>query len=759
MPTNSEALAIARQHHREGRLQEAEQIYQQILTVDVQNAEAWHLLGVIAHQCGRQEIAAEYIGRAMNLNPNAASFHNSLGLVCQALDRLDDAAGCYRRALEIEPAFVKAYNNLGAVFMRQGKLDETVVHFRRAVESMPDDAAAHCNLGCALQAQQDLEGAANCFRRALELEPQLAEAHSNLGYALAQLGRLDEAVACYRLALEIKPDYAEAYSNLGSALLAQGKPEGSVICCQQAIALKPDFAKAYANLGDALTEQQRFDDAIACYRRALELAPEDAGCYNNLGNVCQELGKLDEAASCYKRAMELKPEDPAAYCNASVVLRSLGNFDEAIVCCRRALAINPDFTEAHSNLLFTLHYCDDASPAQLADAHAEFQRRHAESLQVEWQPHANVRDPDRRLRVGFISPDLGRHPVGDFLIRALENLDPGETEIACYSDRRANDARQRRFRETASIWRDVVGMNDQRLAAQIRADEIDILFDLAGHTGRNRMLVFARKPAPVQIAWIGCEGMTGLSAMDYLLADRFTIPEESAIHCRQRVLRMPDGYVCYEPPADAPAPSALPALRRGQVTLGCFNNPAKIGAHVIEVWARIMRCLPETRLILKYMGMDDAGSVRRFSRAFSVAGIDVERVSLRAQSPYGEHLNDYAEIDIALDPFPFNGGVTTCEAMWMGVPVVTCPGATFASRHSLSYLSNVGLTEMIAGDLNEYVELVVALADDLPRLSQIRATLRERMATSPLCDGPRFAKNLTNLLRQVWQEWAASSSS
>jgi predicted O-linked N-acetylglucosamine transferase (SPINDLY family) len=401
----------------------------------------------------------------------------------------------------------------------------------------------------------------------------------------------------------------------------------------------------------------------------------------------------------------------------------------------------------------TLHYRAGVNLIELAEAHAEFDRRHGAPLRSSWKPHENSRTHDRPLRLGFLSSDFGQHPVGYFLIRVLENLEQCGGEIICYSDRIPQDELTSRFQTASTTWFNVAPLSDERLAQQIREDRIDILFDLAGHTARNRLLVFARKPAPIQITWIGYVGTTGLDAMDYIVADRHEIPAAAEKHYCEKVLRMPDGYVCYDPPGYAPPVSPLPAEKNGWVTFGCFNNPSKITAQVVETWAKILIRVPRSRVLLKYRGMNDSSVVDRFSEIFAVHGVDTDRLTFLGRSSHEELLREYRNIDIALDPFPYSGGLTTCEALWMGVPVITCPGETFASRHSLSHLSNVGLTETVARDLSEYVELASGLANDLPRLSKWRAELRERMSSSPLCDGPRFAGNLMDLLRDVWQEW------
>jgi predicted O-linked N-acetylglucosamine transferase (SPINDLY family) len=420
------------------------------------------------------------------------------------------------------------------------------------------------------------------------------------------------------------------------------------------------------------------------------------------------------------------------------------------------------------------------TPAELAEAHAEFDRRHAAPLRGAAAPHEKVRARRSRLRVGFVSPDLGRHPIGYFLVRVLENLSllpspsgaggegylipspsgrgaggegsgKGPHETICYSDRIVKDDLTYRLQAAATQWRDVIAMSDQRLAEQIRTDRIDILFDLAGHSARNRLLVFARKPAPIQITWIGYEGTTGLTAMDCLLADRHLVPEASRRYYREHVLWMPDGYLCYDPPAAAPPVGPLPSLTSGYATFGSFNNPAKITPEVVAVWAEILRRLPAARLVLKYCGLGEASVKRRYLDLFAARDVAPQRLELLPASSYAEYLAAYHQVDVALDPFPFSGSATTCEALWMGVPVVTCPGETFAGRHSLSHLSSAGLTETIAHDLDEYVQLAVSLAGDRPRLAVLRAGLRQRMAASPLCDGKRFATNFMTILRDLWE--------
>jgi predicted O-linked N-acetylglucosamine transferase (SPINDLY family) len=715
----SQALDRAIEHHQAGRLHQAEQLYREILQVDPQQVDALHLLGVVAHQTGRNNEAIDSIRQALALNGGQAIFHNSLGAAYQALGKLPEAVACYEQAVRLQPQYAEAHNNLGQALKEQGRLEEAVASCQQALRLKPAYAAAHSSLGTALLEQGRLEEAIGCYRRALQIRPEYAEAHFNLGNALNEQGRLAEAISCYRQALRIKPDLAQAHLNLGVTLAVQGDLTAALACYRQALQIKPDSAEAHNNLGNALQEQGRLEQAVASYRRALQIRPDFAEAYNNLGNALKEQGQLAEAITCYRRALEIKS----------------------------------DYVNANHNLLFCLQYRTGVTLSELAEAHADFDCKHAASLHSTWKPHANNPDPERRLRLGFLSADLHGHPVGYFLIRCLENLDRAQAEAICYSDSLDHDDLTTRFRAAATAWRDVFGWSDERLAEQIRADRIDVLFDLAGHTAKNRLLVFARKPAPLQVTWAGYVGTTGMQAMDYILADRYEIPPEAEPYYCERVLRLPDGYVTYDPPAYAPPVTGLPALRQGYVTFGSFNNPAKIGPQVVEVWARVLRRSPQARLVLKYKGIDDPAVAGNLAEKFAGHGVDAGRVEFLGHSSHADLLGHYRRIDMALDPFPFNGGLTTLEALWMGVPVITCPGETFAGRHSLAHLSNVGLTQTIARDLDGYVDLAVSLAGDLSGLAALRAGLRERLASSPLCDGPRFAAHLLQLLRGIWREW------
>jgi predicted O-linked N-acetylglucosamine transferase (SPINDLY family) len=680
------ALKEAVQHHRAGRLSQAERIYDKILGEQPNHADALNLLGLVAHQTGRHERAVDLIAKAVRIAPNNANYSRNLGAAHKALGELPEAILCFRRALEIDPNHAEVLYYLGAALQERGRADEAIACFRRSLDINPNAAVVHHDLGTALKGQGKLDETIGCFRRALKIDPTSASTYYNLGNAYKHRGRLDEAVASYRRALKIDPNFGQARNNLGTALHEQGKP----------------------------------DEAIACFRRALEINPDHAGAHNNLGILLKEQGKREEAIAHYRRALE----------------------------------INPDYALAYSNLLFCLHYAPGLAVEELFAEHRRWNARFAAPLAGEISPHANIPDPDRPIRVGFVSSNFRRHPVGYMTTPALEARDGAAWELTIYSGTERSDDLTARIRAAAGVWREIGGMTDEAVANLVRDDGIDILVDLAGHADGNRLLVFARKPAPVQVKWVGGQfNTTGMDAMDYFLSDAIETPEGAEKWFTEEVVRLPDGYVCYATPEYAPEVGPLPALTKGYVTFGCFNNLAKVNDGVIALWARLLHRLPGARLILKTRTLGDPEVRDRYTAMFEGHGIERARVDLLPASPHAELMAKYNEIDIALDPFPYSGGLTTCEAMWMGVPVVALAGETFAGRHAASHLHNAGLSDWVVEGPEDYVTVAERWSRDLAALAELRAGLRQRMAASPLCDGPRFARNLEAAFRAMWRRW------
>jgi predicted O-linked N-acetylglucosamine transferase (SPINDLY family) len=603
-----------------------------------------------------------------------------------------------------------------------------------------------------------LTAAEACYRQVLAAQPNLAEGHFSLGNALLGQGKLDEAVAAYRRAIGLKPDHAEAYFNLGTALFGQGKLDEAVAAYRRAIGLKPDYAEAYFNLGTALARQSKLDEAVAAYRQATGIKPDYAEAYCSLGNALARQGKLDEAVAAYRRAIGLRPDYAEAYFNLGTVLARQGKLDEAVAAYRRAIGLKPGFSRAFSNLLVWLNYDDKSTNEDLFAAHREWDERYGQRV-PRFTAHTNDRDPARQLRIGYLSPDFRQHSVAYFVEPLLRGHDRLKVDVFCYAEVPQPDLVTTRLQGLADHWLVTVGLSDQQLAERIRTDGIDILVDVAGHTADNRLLVFARKPAPVQVTWLGYPNTTGLKAVDYRLVDAVTDPAgEADAWASETLVRLKGGFLCYSGLRDGPEPTSAPCLTTGTVTFGSFNNPAKVSTATFNTWAKLLCRLPQARLLLKGLWFADAATRALFLDRLGECGVPAERVELMAFLPgLAEHLALYHRVDIALDPFPYNGTTTTCDALWMGVPVITLRGHRHAGRVGASLLSQVGLPDLIADSIEEYVEIAVALAGDPGRLVELHRTLRPRVAASPLCDEGAFAAKMEAAFRTMWQHWCQGS--
>jgi predicted O-linked N-acetylglucosamine transferase (SPINDLY family) len=774
-----------------GKLHEAAASLQQAVRLKPNQAEFHNYLGVVLMQLGRFDEATACYEHALRLEPQYAPALGNLGNVCKAQGKLDQAAACYRQVLELQPGTAEAHNNLAVVLTaqgkpraaeascrralelrpnypeaqvglaialrNQGKLDETIACCQQALKLNPNFAEVHATQGVAFQDLGRLDEAAACYRRALQLKPDNAEVHNNLGNILRDQGKLDDAVACYRRALQLKPGNADAYNNLGNALTDQGKLDEANAAYRRALELNPDLAEAHANLGIVLRDQGKLDEATACHQRAIALKPGYPEPYNNLGNAFLEQRKLDEAAACYRQALELKPDFAEAQNNLGNALKDQGKLEEAIACYRRAVQLRPDFAVAHSNLVYTLHFCSGYDAPAIDEEHRRWNRRHAEPLARFIRPHDNACDPHRRLRVGYLSPDFRDHCQSFFTVPLFSAHDHQEFEIFGYANVARPDHLTARLGGLADVWRNIAGRTDEQVAEMVRQDRIDILVDLTMHMAGNRLLVFARKPAPVQVCWLAYPGTTGLATIDYRLTDPHLDPPGSDDgHCSEQSLRLPDCFWCYDPLADEPAVNPLPALEQDRVTFGSLNNFCKVNAAVLKQWAEVLQAVPRSRLLmLAPEGTPRARTLEQLQRE----GIAKDRVAFVASQPRPQYLELYHHIDVGLDTFPYNGHTTSLDSFWMGVPVVTLAGQTAVGRAGACQLRNLGLPEWIATTPEQFVAIAVAAAGDLARLGQLRATLRDRMRKSPLMDAPRFARNIEAAYRGMWQRWCLGRKS
>ena len=672
--------------------------------------------------------------RAKSSAAMAGSSADTSALLARAQQQLEqgalqEAENTCQEILKINPSDADAMYLIGIVAYLAGQYENAVNFLKRATTTRPDFAEAYYNLGLALNRSNKSKQAETAYRKAIELEPNNTDYYNNLGNLLVSLSRIEDSLQAFRQALDIQPDHANILNNYGAAPAATGENVAAIAAHQKAITADPEFGDAYNNLGNALLAEGNLSEAIEALQKATTLQPNHARAHNNLGNALLDAGRPGQAVQAYLRSLEIDPEQP----------------------------------RTHSNLLYCYQYDIDISASQLIDHHFDWDKSHAQSAALSHQKHANKRTPNRRLRLGFVSPDFGRHPVGYFLIKLLENLDDSQFETICYADRPDNgtsDDLADRLRSSSTSWVNCYKYSDDKLADKIRGDKIDILFELSGHTKGNRLSLFALKPAPVQISWgIGYPGSTGLSAIDILLTDNHHVtPTENELF-HERVVQMPDGVASYEPPAYAPPVSSLPVDSNGTITFGSFNQSRKINDAVLDSWAKILGAVADSRLLLKYTGLDDPANIARIEKAMTAHDVDPNRVISEGGEPHEVFLERYNAVDIGLDTFPYSGGITTCEALWMGVPVITFPGAIIASRHATSHLSTIGLTDMIAPDLDGYFELASQLAQDPDRLREIRAQLRDQMASSPLCDGPKFAQNFGRIMTEIWVNWCGEQTS
>jgi predicted O-linked N-acetylglucosamine transferase (SPINDLY family) len=533
------------------------------------------------------------------------------------------------------------------------------------------------------------------------------------------------------------------------ALMDAKRLDEALSACQAAVQLAPDYAQWRYHLAKVLMEMGRGDAAIAEFRAAVDRQPDYADAHNDLGCALRDRGDMDQAVAELREAIRLKPDYAPTHSNLGNLLKDRGELDAAFVAYRQAMRFDPRWITSHQNLLYALNFHPDYDGAAILREHQAFDRLHAQPLAKLAPTHANDRSPDRRLRIGYVSPDFRDHVVGRNLLPLLRAHDHGQFEIACYALMRRHDPLTLHFQALADIWRDCAADTDEELADMIRRDRIDILVDLALHLDGNRLLLFARKPAPVQVTFAGYPGTTGLKSIDYRLTDPYLDPPgmNDAFYSEESI-RLANCFWCYDPVRDSPIDEPHASGPR-PLTFGCLNNFCKVNDSVLKVWSAVLRGCPDSRMVI----LAGAGSHRR--RTLEALAVEPQRVEFVAHCPRAQYLELHRRLDVVLDTFPYNGHTTTCDALWMGVPVVTLAGKTAVGRGALSILSNAGLPELIADSHDEYVRIATELAFDLPRRTTLRSTLRQRMEKSPLMDAPRFAREVEAAYRQMWRRRCA----
>jgi len=632
-----------------------------------------------------------------------------------------------------------------------GDLAQAEARYRAAVEAAPGHARAHLNLGIALAARDDAEGAVAAYEKVLAIAP--AHPFGNYNYARLALLRGDTAKAetLIAAALRAKPDFPQALIVQSNVLDALGKPRQAIDALRAALRLQPQDAGGWSNLSSMLDAEGKTEQAIAAMRDALRLQPRDAGGWFDLASMLHKTGKSDEAEQALARALEGQPDNLAGLELSVAILRDQGRIEEALVSVRRILAREASAWRQRSFELMMMNFVEGIPNDELARRHVEFGRDLEAAVPVRFEHRAERGDPARRLRVGYLSSDLLLHPVSFFLAPVLEHHDRSRVEVFCYSFAGRSDAMTERLREASEHWREVAEMSDTGLADAIHADGIDVLVDLMGHTGYARPAVFCQRPAPVQVGWLGYLNTTGLTQMDFRLCDiRTDPPATSQPFHTERLVALPESQWCYQAIGEIAIDPVAPVERNGHITFGSFNAAAKVTPATCRRWGEILRRLPQSRLLI----VDTRSARKREAILADItsAGVAADRIEFLNRIPLHEYMGQFNRVDVALDTFPYGGGTTTFDSLWMGVPVVATVGDTPMSRSAASLLACLGLSEWIAPSIADYVDTAVARASDRAALAALRRALRPRLAASPLTDTARFTRELEAAYRTMWLE-------
>jgi protein O-GlcNAc transferase len=700
--------------------------------------------------------SAECYRRALSLRPDFAQAHGSLADVLCHLNRWQEAEICGRKAVALQPGLAAAHVNLGHALKGQGRVDDALRSYRQALVLSPELAEAHVALGLAFKERGDRLAAAASLRTAVKLRPAHAPSHDQLGVVLHGLGALDEALTHLERAAALQPASAAAHFHAGNVLSDLGRHAEAAARLRTAVQLQPEQAELRVNLGAALLAADRSDEAVAVLRETVARHPALAVAQGNLGNALMTQGHYLQAQVHLEQAVSLSPDEALPHSNLAHLLKSIGQIDQAIAQAGQALSLDPHQPALHSEWLFLQNY------RHRADAHAQAAldaaRRFGQTVQELAQPLAvgwPPASPDQCLRVGLISGDLRQHPVGYFLeslLQALAQHHAGRIEVVLYANHGQVDALSKRLQSLCRQWRRVDTMDDAHLAGCIRSDGIHVLIDLAGHTAHNRLPVLAWRPAPLQLSWLGYAATTGLAAVDAYLADPWLVPQACEAEFLEPVVRLPESFLCFTPPPYDLLPAHRADRRTSGLRLGCFNQLAKINEQVIKTWVRILQALPGSTLSLQAAAFCDAGVVAQWIARFESAGLDGRRLSLQPAQAREAYLASYRDIDFALDPFPYPGGTTTVEALWMGVPVLTLAGDCALARQGSSILNNLGLVDAVARDTDDYVARALRWGRDPDALWALKSGLRERLLASPLCNAPRFALHFEQCLRALWAQ-------
>ncbi len=720
-------LAEACRLAERGDLDEAARVCQRVLRREPAQAEAFHLLGVIAGRCGDGALAVRWTRQALAINAKVALWHRNLAFLLEQQKDFRGAAESLRRAVALDPKDHVAHLGLGNALIRMGALME---------------AAVSLNEG-------------------LKLCPGHVPLYNSFGVALERMGELEKACVCYGKALSLQGDYVEAHNNMGNALHALGRHAEACMSYEAALRRKPDFGVAWCNLGNALVAMERLDEAIAACRLGIGLLPEFATAHVTLGNACKEKGLLNLAKASYDEALRLDPAETKALNNTGVIHEQRCEIDEALASYRRAIEVSAGCADAYSNMLYLHAFTRVSAPEEereLARGWERYLLSEAERGAARWRadPRSGVfaalPRAGRKLRVGIVSAELGTHAVAEFLEPLLEQLDRERFHLTLFPTMGRSSSRAERIRGMADSFVSLIKVPDAVAAERVRAEKIDVLIDTTGHTSGCRLGIFAHRAAPVQCTYIGYWSTTGLTEMDWFISDPDAEPGIDA-HFTEGLWRLPRIAVCYRGDASLPESGWAPDPE-GTIWLGSFNKYIKMREDTLRLWARVLHAVPEAKLLLEDRTAEEGTAHARILSGLQGHGIGAERVEFVPYvAGHERHMRPYDRLDIALDTIPFNSGTTAFDALWMGVPLVALEGNWVGGRMASSVLKTLGRREWVARDEEEYVALVAGLARDVALRKTLRTNQRAAMAGSELCDGQGLARALENAFEAMYDTW------
>ncbi|WP_176962257.1 glycosyltransferase family 41 protein [Mariprofundus sp. NF] len=667
----------------------------------------------------------------------------------------EDLESACQQLLESEADDAHVWHLVAANAMQMGNLEDALLRVNKALNLMPEEMSFINTQGSVYRQLGRISEARDSYKQALKLDPEHFDTLYNLANLYRDSGEHGSAVDLYRKLLVRDKYFHSARMNLADLCRKMGDFQAAEAELRILFELDGGTLQALFGLGQVLLEQGKHEGAESCFREVVNAAPEDPGALFYLGNVLWSQGKISEAETSHRQSVKLMPEFHQAWNNLGNDLRDQGEQQQALNCYRKAIELNPSYMQAHSNLLFELN-CTITDGTVLLEEHLRWDEMHGKPL-LQQLEFSNERSAQRRLRIGYVSSDFCNHSVAYFIEGVLKHHDGQQFEISCYSNLLKPDARTAVLRSFADNWREIGHLSDEAAAQLIRSDQIDILIDLSGHTSHHRLQLFARKPAPLQVTYLGYPATTGMQVMDYRITDQIADPEYSNAFHSERLIRLPRCFIAFTPYESSPDVSALPVDEAGFIRFVSFNHMAKIGPEVIKLWSRLLHAVPESRLMVKHFSFKDEGVRDHLLKLFADQGIASERIEIFTwASSCEEHLSYYRLADIALDSFPYNGTTTTCEALWMGVPVVTRAGKLHAGCVGSTLVSRVGLESLIADDEDAYINIVADLAADRARLREVRATLRGKMMDSELCDAESLTVALEGQFRAMWQQWLES---